>query len=120
MHCDVGEEHFEDAFIRDPALRALTRRVKVTEWDEANRRMPEAMLCRLTVVMKSGERHEASVDYHRGHWRNPMTDDEVEAKFRKLALHVLAPAQVDELAASLWKLEETTRVGDVLRLAVAR
>jgi 2-methylcitrate dehydratase len=120
VHGDDGEEHFEDACIRDPALRALTRRVKVTEWDEANRRMPEAMLCRLTAVMKSGERHEASVEYHRGHWRNPMTDDEVEAKFRKLALHVLEPAQVDQLAARLWKLEETARVGDVLRLAVAR
>lgn len=120
VHGDVGEEYFEDAYIRDPALRALTRRVKVTEWDEANRRMPEAMLCRLTVIMKSGERHEASVEYHRGHWRNPMTDDEVEAKFRKLALHVLEPAQVDQLAARLWTLEDTTQVGDLLRLTVAR
>jgi 2-methylcitrate dehydratase len=120
VHGDVGEEHFEDSCIRDPAVRALTRRVKVTEWDEANRRMPAAMLCRLTVVMKSGERHEASVEYHRGHWRNPMTDDEVEAKFRKLALHVLEPSQVDALADRLWQLEDTNQVGDLLRLTIAR
>jgi len=120
MHGDVGEEHFEDACIRDPALRALTRKVTVSEWEEANRRMPEAMLCRVTLVTKAGKRHEARVEYHRGHWRNPMTDAEVEAKFRKLALHVLEPAQVDALAACLWKLEDLRDVGELMQLTVPR
>ncbi|RPI47173.1 MAG: MmgE/PrpD family protein, partial [Betaproteobacteria bacterium] len=118
MHGDVGEEHFEDSCIRDPALRALTRRVKVTEWDEANRRMPEAMLCRLTVTTRSGARHETRVEYHRGHWKNPMTDTEVEAKFRKLARHVLPPARIDPLLARLWQLETVADVGEILRLTV--
>jgi 2-methylcitrate dehydratase len=120
MHGDVGEEYFEDKYIRDPALRALTRKVTVSEWEEANRRMPEAMLCRVSVTTKNGNRHEASVEYHRGHWRNPMSDAEVEAKFRKLALHVLQPAQVDELAACLWKLEQLQDVGELMKLTVER
>jgi len=96
----------------------LTRRVKVTEWDEANRRMPEAMLCRLTLVTTTGARHEARVEYHRGHWKNPMSDAEVEAKFRKLALHVLPPAQVDRLLSRLWSLERASDAGEILRLTV--
>lgn len=119
-HGDFGEEFFEDRWIRDPVLRALTRKVKVSEWDEANRRMPEAMLCRVTVTTRDGQRHAASVEYHRGHWKNPMTDAEVEAKFRKLALHVLTPAQTDELAACLWQLEELADVGALMRLTVER
>jgi 2-methylcitrate dehydratase len=117
-HGDVGAEHFEQACIRDPGIRALTRRVKVTEWDEANRRMPEAMLCRLTLVTTTGARHEARVEYHRGHWKNPMSDAEVEAKFRKLALHVLPPAQVDRLLSRLWSLERVRDAGEILRLTV--
>jgi 2-methylcitrate dehydratase len=116
---DVGEEHFDQAHIGDPRLRELTRRVKVSEWDEANRRMPEAMLCRLTLTTRSGERHEGSVEYHRGHWRNPMTDAEVEAKYRKMALLVLSPARVDELAERIWALEAARDVGDILRLTIA-
>jgi 2-methylcitrate dehydratase len=81
--------------------------------------MPEAMLCRVTVTTKNGEKHAASVDYHRGHWKNPMTDAEVEAKFRKLALHVLAPAQVDALAARLWQLEHLQDAGELLKLTVS-
>jgi hypothetical protein len=48
-----------------------------------------------------------------------MTDAEVEAKFRKLALHVLAPAQVDALAARLWQLEHLQDAGELLKLTVS-
>jgi 2-methylcitrate dehydratase len=117
---DVGDEHFNTAHIDDTRLRSLTRRVKVSEWDEANRRMPEAMLCRLTLTTRSGERHEAQVEYHRGHWRNPMSDAEVEAKYRKMALQVLAPARVDALAERIWRLEAVPDVGDILQHTIAR
>lgn len=78
--------------------------------------MPEAMLCRLTVTTKSGARHEARVEYHRGHWKNPMSDTEVEAKYRKLAAKVLPMQRVDELAARVWRLEALEDVGAILRL----
>jgi 2-methylcitrate dehydratase len=113
---DVAAEHFDAAHLRDPQLRSLTRRVKVSEWDEANRRMPEAMLCRVSVTTRSGERHESTVEYHRGHWRNPMSDAEVEAKYRRMALERLPASRVDELAERIWKLEAQADVGDILRL----
>jgi 2-methylcitrate dehydratase len=115
---DVAEEHFDATHLRDAQLRELTRRVKVTEWEEANRRMPEAMLCRVTITHRSGTRHESRVEYHRGHWRNPMSDAEVEAKYRRMALAHLPDARVDELAQRIWRLEETGDVGDILRLTV--
>lgn len=118
LHGDVDEEHFSDACLHDPRLRALTRRVRAVEWDEANRRVDEAMLCRLTAVLRNGERHEAVVEYHRGHPRNPMSDAEVEAKFRKLAGRALSGAACDRLLDRLWALEQVTDVAEVLRLTV--
>lgn len=115
---DIADEHFDPTHLRDPKLRELTRRVKVSEWEEANRRMPEAMLCRVTVTTRSGAKHESCVEYHRGHWRNPMSDAEVEAKYRKMALQRLPAARVDELAERIWRLEETRDAGDILRLTV--
>ena len=118
MHGDIGEEHFEERAYRDPALRALTQRVRVSEWDEANRRMPEAMLCRVTLTTKSGAQHVSTVDYHRGHWKNPMTDAELEAKFRKLARHVLADREIDRLLSALWRLEQLDDADEFMRLTV--
>jgi 2-methylcitrate dehydratase len=115
---DVGEEHFEDRYFKDPTLRSLTRRVKVSEWEEANRRMPEAMLVRLTLTTQAGARHQAVVEYHRGHWRNPMSDAEVEAKFRKLARHELPSAQIDSLADRLWALERVSDVSEMITLTI--
>ena len=116
---DVADEHFEPRHLRDANLRALTRRVQVREWEQANARMPEAMLCRVTLTTRSGERHECSVEYHRGHWRNPMSDAEVEAKYRRMALVQLPAARADELAERIWTLEGAGDVGDILRLTVA-
>jgi 2-methylcitrate dehydratase len=118
IHGEVEERHFEDRFLRDPKLLALTRLVKVEATEEADRLMPEAMLCKLTVVTKAGATHGATVKYHKGHWKNPMSDVEVEAKFRKLASGVLQPAHSDRLLAALWKLEDAADAGEIIRLTV--
>jgi 2-methylcitrate dehydratase len=76
------------------------------------------MRCRLTLVMKSGERHVALVDHHRGHYRNPMSESELEAKFRKLAAGVLSGLQIDRLLDKLWKLEELADAGEIVRATV--
>jgi 2-methylcitrate dehydratase len=39
----------------------------------------------LEVVLKSGVRKTVRVEYHRGHFKNPMTDAEMEEKFRLMA-----------------------------------
>jgi 2-methylcitrate dehydratase len=59
------------------------------------------------------------VEYHRGHWKNPMSDAEVESKFRKLAREVLTDAQSARLIETLWKLEGVADAGDVIRLTKA-
>ena len=119
VHGQVEEKHFGDRYLNDPAIRALTRRGKARATEEADRRMPEAMLCRMTLVTTGGERHQALVEYHRGHWKNPMTDAEIETKFTKLAREVLDPAQATRLLERLWRLEDLADAGEVVRLTKA-
>jgi 2-methylcitrate dehydratase len=112
----VEARHFDAAYWRDPELLALMQKVKVSVSEEANRRAPEAMLSEVELVTGSGARATASVPYHRGHWKNPMTDREIEAKFRGLARDRLAPAQTDALLERLWNLEQVKDVGDVVKM----
>ena len=115
-HGEVHQRHFDEQYFRNPGLLELTGRVKVEGTDEADRRAPEAMLCQLDVMTRSGEKYSAEVPYHKGHYRNPMTDAEVEDKFRSLAQDLLAPAQLDSLLDRLWNLEQVEDIGEVLRL----
>ncbi len=112
----VHQSHFDEQYYRSPQLLDLTRRVKVAVSEEANQRAPEAMLCDVEVVTNSGERYSAEVPYHKGHYKNPMTDAEVEAKFRSLAQDFLSPAQTDTLLEKLWNLEQIEDIGEVIRL----
>jgi 2-methylcitrate dehydratase len=112
----VEAKHFEATYWRDPGLLELVSRVKVSVSEEANRRAPEAMLSDVEIVTGSGTRATASVPYHRGHWKNPMTDREIEAKFRGLARDLLAPAQTDALLERLWNLDQVKDIGEVIRM----
>ena len=112
----VHQSHFDEQYYRSRQLLDLTGRVKVAASAEADRRAPEAMLCDVEVVIKSGERYTAEVPYHKGHYKNPMTDAEVEAKFRSLAQDLLSPAQTDALLEKLWNLEQVEDIGEVIRL----
>ena len=118
IHGDVQEEHFDDAHVNSPAIRALTRKVKIKASAEADKHMPHAMRCYFKLITTSGETFSTVVDHHRGHFKNPMNDAEIEKKFRTLAKKVLPDAQTDRLLARLWKLDAITDAGDIPRLTV--
>ncbi len=114
----VAEHHFGAEYLRDPKILALAQRIKAEVSEEAERRMPEAMRCILKLVTTSGATHTAVVDYHKGHYKNPMSESEVEAKFRGLAQNALMPAQTDRLLEALWRLEDLADAGEIVRLTV--
>tara|TARA_B100002049_G_scaffold235124_1_gene218878 strand:+ start:232 stop:1593 length:1362 start_codon:yes stop_codon:yes gene_type:complete len=118
MFGTVESRHFDDEFLKDPDLLELVSKVTVSVSNEANARAPEAMLCDFEVVTKSGEEHSVQVAYHKGHYRNPLTDNEVDRKFRSLAQEHLPVERVDALLDRLWHLEDVQNVGDLIRLTV--
>jgi 2-methylcitrate dehydratase len=90
--------------------------VKCSPSEEATRRGAEMNLCELDLVMASGERKSVRVEYHRGHWMNPMSDAEMEAKFRKLVGGMLPPRALDALLAQLWGLEKLPETGALIEM----
>jgi 2-methylcitrate dehydratase len=56
------------------------------------------------------------VEYHRGHFKNPMTDAEMEEKFRSLARKHLAADRTDSLLRQLWALEAMPKAGALIEM----
>jgi 2-methylcitrate dehydratase len=54
------------------------------------------------------------VEYHRGHFKNPMTDAEMEEKFRLMAQKHLRAGRVDNLLRLLWGIESEPQVSTLI------
>lgn len=113
----IDIKYFDDPYLHDPALLALVAKIKCTVSEEANSREPEAMLCDMDVVLKNGKREAIRVEYHRGHPKNPMSDGEIEEKFRSLAGEQMPKAQLDALLKQLWSLDELTEMKPLFKLS---
>jgi 2-methylcitrate dehydratase len=112
----VGLDQFSEERIVDPALLELVSRVEVEPDDEFSARYPASTPNRVTVTTKSGESVTREVEFPRGHFGNPMTDDEVEEKFRRLAEGEMPPDRQAEVLRRLWSLEAETDLGSLLAL----
>ena len=117
MHGPLEARHFGDEYLHDRRLLDLIRKVKVSVSEEAERRAPEALLSTVEIVTSSGERLlSAEVPYYRGHWKNPMTDGELEDKFRSLVADMLTAAQTDALLERLWNLDQVEDIRHVIKM----
>ena len=98
----MGEAQFVPHRLAGDDARALMAKIEVVEDPEFTRAYPGRVPTRIVVEHTDGDRLEATVEYPRGHSRNPMTRAQVEAKFLDLAGDV--PASRAALQA-LWRLD---------------
>jgi 2-methylcitrate dehydratase len=56
------------------------------------------------------------VEFPRGHASNPMTDTEVEHKFRALVEPRYGKEQADRILRTCWEMENLRGAGDLVRL----
>jgi 2-methylcitrate dehydratase len=114
MYGKIEPEYYEDPYLHDQRLLDLVSRIKCLPSDEADRSEREFNLCELDVVLKSGAHKTIRVEYHRGHFKNPMTDAELEEKFRLMAQKHLSAERVDNLLQLLWKIESDPNVSNLI------
>jgi 2-methylcitrate dehydratase PrpD len=72
----------------------------------------------VAVIMRDGQRFEASVSGPKWGQDAPASDADLEHKFRGLVGDLMAPARRETLVRMLWQLETVTDVGDVVAYLV--
>ena len=106
--------HFDEPTLSDPRVRETLPKVRVTASDEADALWPEAMLTALTLRTDDGAETQATVTYNKGHWKNPMSEAEVEEKFWRLAEGVLPQANGEALLDAVRRLDTLDSVGPIV------
>ncbi|MBI2510066.1 MAG: MmgE/PrpD family protein [Betaproteobacteria bacterium] len=112
----ITGKSFSAARIRDPLLARLIERTTISERPEFSRRYPHEWPCRIEIAARGGVKKSAQARYFKGHAEDPLTDAEIEAKFRALAAKTMTPAQMDKVLAAAWRLEQLAGIGELLGL----
>ncbi len=102
---DVTLATFDEHRLTDPKLLDLIDRTKIVEDAELNKGYPRGIPNDITITCADGTKVNKRVDFPRGHAGNPMTDDEVVAKFKRMAEGVVSDKTAAEILDRGWSLD---------------
>ncbi len=117
-HGRLGVDAYSEASLRDPKILALARRVSWRVDTEAPGR--DRFKGWVIVHLKDGRVLERIEPHNRGSAQNPMSADDVQAKFRENAARMLKPGQVDAIIERIECIHEARSLQPLLELCVAR
>src|SRR5262249_41504737 len=95
-------------------LIALTNKIRLHRDASANARYPGGIPNRFVVTLNNGRALEKEVEFPRGHAGNPMTDAEVEKKFRALVEPKYGKQKMQPMLDRCWSLEKQSNVTELL------
>ncbi len=114
----ISNSTYNERKFRDPNILDFLKKITVVEDKSLSSKYPEAVANSITVTLSSGEKISKQVDYHKGHPKNPMTDHEVEEKFRRLTKKHLTKKGQDRILENLWKLDRASDLGKIASLLI--
>jgi 2-methylcitrate dehydratase PrpD len=108
-------EHFEGEAFRDPAVRALMRRIHAAPHPEMDAVSAEHLGAEVRIAFDDGRTIAQRVGSALGRGPdNPLPPEALAAKFADCAGRALPRAQVERLQRVLLRLDETARLRDVV------
>jgi 2-methylcitrate dehydratase PrpD len=120
----AGRLEFSDAFVASDAMQAMQRRIR-TELDPAiEAQGTDKIRSRIEVETRDGRKLVAWADErYRGGPDNPMSDADLEGKFRACTDGLLDDARQAEVIETVWRVEtlaDATRLAALIQPAPAK
>src|SRR6202140_4876196 len=115
----VTPAQFEMNKIMDPAIRAQLKKVEVVADPEIEKVFPALQRVIVNITTTDGRQLSKQLDYPKGDPRNPLSDAEIEEKFRALAEGVLSAKAQGKLIDAIWNLEKWASVSKLMALTKA-
>ncbi len=112
----IGKDAYAESSLRDPAILALADRVEFA----IDPTMPGSERFKGVVEIETtdGRRFREVEEHNRGSAANPMTHQEIEAKFRENVARVLDESQANRVIATSMALEKLESSGALTALTV--
>ncbi len=115
---NVLPDSFSDEKLKDPRIWDLLGKIKVVADPEIDALFPGVKRARVSITTLEGKTHTAQVDHAKGSPQNPMSDEEIIAKFRANAEDVVSAKRQDEIIEVTWAFDAVKDLGEYMRLFV--
>jgi len=115
----VTPAQFESAKIHDPKIREQLHKVEVVADPEIEKVFPALQRVKVRIDTVSGESFHKELDYPKGDPRNPLSEHEIETKFKALADGVITKKRQAEIIERVWNLEKETELTSLMGLLKA-
>lgn len=110
---------FQDEKLRNPLILATLPKIKVVADPEIDALFPQVKRARVTITTMDGQQYSAQCDVAKGAPEEPLTDEDLEAKFRANATGVVSETKMDDIIEATWEFDHFENVGQYMRLLVA-
>jgi 2-methylcitrate dehydratase PrpD len=112
LHLWAEQQPDSDESVRLPAVVELRKRVIPTVDPTIGKEQ-----ARVTILLKNGERLGMFIEHAVGSVEKPMSDRQLEDKFRGLADGVLPAGPTREIIDLCWRADAMANAGDIARKA---
>ncbi len=117
----AGKAEFTDEFVSSRECQAMQDRIETVFDQEIEDMGWDRIRSRIDVRTTDGREITRWADEnYRGGPHNPLSDAELEGKFRDCAAGLLEEARIHRLLSTVWSLEQCHDVGEVLSLLAWR
>jgi 2-methylcitrate dehydratase PrpD len=115
---EPGPKWYTTGKFKDPEVRELAAKVKLENDPEAeDMELREGKVkCTVMVKFKDGTVKKATIHQIKGAPGNPMTEEELKAKFKANTIDIFSEAQVARIIDTVLNLERLPKVSDLTKL----
>ena len=112
----VAMDQFDADKIKEPRVQAFMKRVTLESVPAFNEKYPGTLAAELEIKTRDGKRYQGESIYPKGHPQNPMTDEEIQEKFRRLALNTLDRPQADRIIETVYRLDKLKSLNELISI----
>lgn len=116
---NVLPESFSDEKLKDPRIRELLAKIKVVSDPEIDELFPRIKRARVTITTTDGQSYTAQTDVAKGDPADPMSDEDIVAKFRANARGVISSGRMDEVIEATWRLDSLANMREYMELLIS-
>ncbi len=114
----ITTDSFSDEKMKDPAIWETIDKIKGIASEEFEAMFPAKQPSKVVIETTKGDKYEAYLEYPKGDPREPMTQDDLDAKFNSLTGKLLGATRQAELKETIFGCEKLSCQDFMAKLVV--
>lgn len=113
----AGLDQFSDENLSSPQIKSLMGRVVLAKDIRIEKNFPVEWPARVEIHLTNGKKFEKFVRFPKGDPKNPLSWEELSAKFRSLAMRVLPRERCEQIIKSVGEINSSAALPKIWKLA---